>query len=208
MPIFCCTAVWEEREKTIFDSKVGPRMISPSVHRTPVGCQGPDVYVSYSMANKEHHYNIALSWTGNQGTGTSNYKAYERSYTVSAHGKPNLLGSSDPAFRGDPGKYNPEELLLAALSGCHMLMYLHLCSAAGVVVIGYEDVATGKLIQTADGGGQFSEVTLHPNVVVAERAMIKKADSLHEQANKLCFIANSCNFPVGHSPVTASLDQV
>lgn len=152
--------------------------------------------------NKEHQYAISLVWTGNNGTGTSSYRDYERSYTITADGKPGLMGSSDPLFRGDRTKYNPEELFLAALSGCHMLMYLHLCAVAGVIVVDYQDSASGHMAETPDGGGHFTEVTLYPVVTVAENSMIEKADALHHKANRLCFIANSCNFPVRHSPVT------
>lgn len=151
--------------------------------------------------NKEHQYAISLAWTGNNGTGTSSYRDYERSYTVTAGGKPELPGSSDPAFRGDRTKYNPEELLLAALSGCHMLMYLHLCAVAGVIVVDYQDSASGSMAETADGGGHFTEVTLQPVVTVKESSMLDKASALHHEANRLCFIANSCNFPVRHSPL-------
>lgn len=108
--------------------------------------------------------------------------------------------SSDPAFRGDSTKYNPEELLVASLSSCHMLSYLHLCTVAGVVVTAYTDNATGIMEQTPDGGGHFTEVTLNPVVVVSDESMVNKANELHHQANQLCFIANSCNFPVVHKP--------
>src|SRR5690606_35226706 len=110
-------------------------------------------------------------------------------------------GSSDPSFRGDPTKYNPEELLVASLSAGHMLWYLHLCANSGVVVIDYWDHATGTMVETENGGGRFQQVTLCPNVTVAEPSMVAKANALHHEANQLCFIANSCNFPVYHQPV-------
>lgn len=149
---------------------------------------------------KQHQYALTIQWTGNTGEGTSTYRSYERSHIISVDNKPDILGSSDPSFRGDRTKYNPEELLVASLSSCHMLSYLHLCAVAGVIVIDYTDKATGILVETPDGGGHFNEVTLHPHVVVAESSMIAKANELHHQANKLCFIANSCNFPVQHEP--------
>jgi organic hydroperoxide reductase OsmC/OhrA len=148
-----------------------------------------------------HHYKATIIWTGNTGKGTSNYRTYERSHTISVDGKPTIPGSSDPSFRGDPARYNPEEMLIASLSACHMLWYLHVCSEAGVVVVDYIDNATGIMAETADGGGRFKEVTLHPKVTVSDESMIAKANELHRKANKLCFIANSCNFPVNHLPI-------
>ena len=149
---------------------------------------------------KDHHYESTIAWTGNTGHGTSSYRTYERSHTISITEKANIEASSDPAFRGDKTKHNPEELLVSSLSSCHMLWYLHLCSEAGVIVIKYTDKATGTMVETDDGGGYFSEVTLHPAVVVLHESMIEKANELHHKANKLCFIANSCNFPVKHLP--------
>ena len=148
-----------------------------------------------------HHYKLKMQWTGNGGTGTSHYRAYQRNHTISFENKPDLLASADPTFRGDPNKYNPEELLLAALSGCHMMSFLHVCVNAGVVVTAYEDHAIATMTVNSDGSGQFTEVTLHPIVTVSEAAMISKVNDLHEKANKLCFIANSCNFPIHHISV-------
>jgi len=148
----------------------------------------------------DHHYQVTVAWTGNSGKGTSDYRGYERSHTINVEGKPVIDASSDPAFRGDKTKYNPEELLVASLSSCHMLSYLHLCVVAGVVVTAYTDNATGTMTQTPDGGGHFTEVTLYPSVTVSDESMIAKANELHHEANKLCFIANSCNFPVYHKP--------
>jgi len=145
-----------------------------------------------------HFYKTTVTWTGNLGTGTSAYKAYGRNHEISADDKPTISASSDSSFRGDRERYNPEELLVASLSSCHMLWYLHLCADAGVVVVDYTDAATGIMTETADGGGRFIEVTLHPAVIVSDASMIEKANGLHEQANKKCFIANSCNFPILH----------
>lgn len=151
--------------------------------------------------NRAHTYQLTVTWTGNKGQDTHSYKSYERSHVITAAGKPEIPGSSDPAFLGDRSRYNPEELLVASLSSCHMLWYLHLCAEAGVVVTAYADAATGVMEETANGGGRFTEVILHPVVTVAEAAMIEKADQLHARANELCFIANSCNFPVRHRAV-------
>ncbi|VTR48726.1 OsmC family protein [Sphingobacterium thalpophilum] len=150
--------------------------------------------------SKKHHYKLNLIWTGNLGSGTSSYNAYSRDHEINAKGKPVLLSSSDPSFRGNKSRYNPEELLVASLSSCHMLWYLHLCSVNGVVVIDYVEEATGTMQETAEGSGAFTEVSLNPVVTVANEDMIELAQSLHSKANELCFIANSCNFPVYHNP--------
>ena len=150
--------------------------------------------------NKEHHYTLSLEWTGNLGTGTSDYRAYTRNHTISIEGKPQLLASSDPAFRGDKTRQNPEEMLVAALSSCHMLSYLHVCVLNGVVVLEYTDNAKGTMKENPDGSGQFVEVTLNPIVKVKDASMIDKANHLHHKASELCFIARSVNFPVQHAP--------
>lgn len=158
---------------------------------------------------KEHGYQITINWTGNRGSGTSDYKSYERSHTISHEGKTVIEGSSDPAFRGDGSKYNPEELLVAALSSCHLLSYLHLCAVNGVVVESYQDNATGIMRETPDGGGHFTEVTLHPVVVISHESMTEKAIKLHHKASELCFIANSMNFSVKHEPrVRVTMDGI
>ena len=149
---------------------------------------------------KQHHYNATIVWTGNSGTGTDNYKSYERSHKIIIENKSDILCSSDPAFRGDKTKHNPEELLLSVVSSCHMLWYLHLCSEAGVVVLDYTDSATGIMDEGSNGNGRFTKVTLNPVVTVTENTMVDKANELHKKANELCFIANSVNFPVTHHP--------
>ena len=148
----------------------------------------------------EHHYALEIEWTGNRGSGTSDYKAYSREHIVSAEGKPPLAGSSDRSFRGDPDRWNPEELLLAALSQCHMLSYLHEAATNGIVVESYVDAATGTMEQTHDGGGHFTTATLRPQVTISagDPAL---AVELHRAANAKCFIASSVNFPVIHQPV-------
>lgn len=152
----------------------------------------------------QHKYNLNVKWTGNKGQGTIDYRSYERSHTVSIDNKANILCSSDPAFRGDKTKHNPEELFVASIATCHMLWYLHLCADAGIVVIDYTDNAEGIMKETEDGGGHFTEVTLNPIVIVADNSMINKANELHNKAHKLCFIANSCNFPIYHKPICKS----
>lgn len=145
-----------------------------------------------------HTYQATITWTGNKGSGTSDYRAYDRSHTIAITNKADILGSSDPAFRGDKTKHNPEDLLISSLAACHMLWYLHLCAEAGVIVTDYSDQATGTMVETSNGGGHFTEVTLHPVVTVADASMIEKANQLHQKTNELCFVANSVNFPVHH----------
>ncbi|REC46825.1 OsmC family protein [Chryseobacterium pennipullorum] len=149
---------------------------------------------------KNHHYKTTVQWTGNKGTGTSGYKDYERSHIIKAENKVMIEGSSNPFFRGDKTKHNPEEMFLSSLSSCHMLWYLHFCSEAGIIVTDYTDEATGTMTETANGSGHFTEVILHPIVTVTEESMIEKAKQLHHRAHEYCFIANSVNFPVYHVP--------
>jgi organic hydroperoxide reductase OsmC/OhrA len=147
---------------------------------------------------KAHQYAMRLVWTGNKGEGTSTYRSYERSYTISAKNKPDFLGSSDVMFRGDATKYNPEDLLVMALSSCHLLSYLHLCADNGIVVTSYEDDAVGVMTEDAARGGFFTEVTLNITMKITDDSKKELATKLHHNANKLCFIANSVNFPVKH----------
>jgi organic hydroperoxide reductase OsmC/OhrA len=146
-----------------------------------------------------HTYDTVVTWTGNRGTGTSGYRHYDRAHEVNADGPAPILGSSDPAFRGDPARWNPEQLLVAALSQCHMLQYLHRCADAGVVVTGYVDHAHGTMAEAGEGG-RFTEVVLRPQVSVASPAMVDAATALHAAAHRACFIASSVNFPVRHEP--------
>ncbi len=143
-----------------------------------------------------HTYCVSVCWTGNTGTGTSGYREYARLYDIAAAGKPAIAGSSDPAFRGDRGRWNPEELLVASLAACHELWYLHLCADAGIVVLAYEDRAEGVMEEAASGSGRFSRVTLRPLVTLAAGGDRERAMHLHGEAHARCFIANSVNFPV------------
>lgn len=156
---------------------------------------------------RTHSYQVGVTWTGNKGTGTSGYRTYARDHQVTAAGVPPISGSSDAAFRGDPGRWNPELELTAALAQCHMLAYLHLCADAGVVVTGYSDEARGTMLETPGGGGHFTEVVLRPRVTVASPEMTAAALRLHDDAHAKCFIASSVSFPVRHEPsVTAARD--
>jgi organic hydroperoxide reductase OsmC/OhrA len=149
---------------------------------------------------RTHRYDLAMTWTGNRGTGTSGYRDYGRDHEVAADGRPALAGSSDPVFHGDKTRWNPELELVAALSQCHMLSYLHVCALAGVVVTAYEDAPYGLMAETKDGGGHFTEVVLRPSVTVASARLAEQARKLHEDASAKCFIASSVNFPVRHEP--------
>ncbi len=152
----------------------------------------------------DHHYAVRVEWTGNTGSGTSGYREYGRDNLVSADGNPTIEGSADTPFRGTPERWNPEELLLAALSQCHMLSYLHVAVKHGIVVSGYVDDAVGEMQQVGEGG-HFTSVTLRPAVTIStgDPAL---AQAIHAEASALCFIASSVNFPVCHEP-TIQLDS-
>lgn len=149
--------------------------------------------------NRPHRYRVDVIWTGNRGTGTDGYRNYSRNHVIHVPGKPELAGSSDPTFRGDATRHNPEDMLVAALSTCHMLSYLHMATVAGVVVTDYRDAAEGTMVTEGDGG-RFTEVVLRPVVVVTAASDPAKAEAAHEAAHHACFIANSVNFPVRCEP--------
>lgn len=156
-----------------------------------------------TSAARLHSYACTVSWTGNRGSGTSGYRDYDRTHVTSgADGKPDIAGSSDPAFRGDPGRWNPEELLVASLSSCHMLVFLHRAAVADVVVTAYSDAASGTMQEDGDDGGRFAEVTLRPTVTVLTADMAQKCEQLHAEAHARCYIASSVNFPVRHEATT------
>ena len=149
----------------------------------------------------EHEYRVGLTWTGNRGTGTSGYRDYDRAVTLHGACKPDLLASADPHFRGDDTRWNPEELLVAALAECHLLSYLHAAVTLGVVVVDYRDTATAALTQSGNGG-RITSVTLRPHVTVEDAAMVDAARSAHALAHEWCFIANSVAFEVRIEPET------
>ena len=157
---------------------------------------------------RQHNYGVTVRWDGAHGT-TRDYRAYSREHVIEIAGKAALRGSADAAFRGDADLHNPEDLLVASLSACHMLWYLHLCAVAGVEVVHYEDNAAGTMLEEP-GRGRFSEVILRPRVTITATSDEAAALAQHELAHKECFIANSVNFPVRHEPVivTASADTV
>jgi organic hydroperoxide reductase OsmC/OhrA len=153
---------------------------------------------------KDHNYQVTVRWTGTTGAGTASYRGYDRGHDVDADGKPTIRASADPAFLGTADRWSPEDLLVAALSECHMLTYLAFCARSKVVVLDYRDTATGRMEQTPGNSGQFTEVVLNPVVTVADPAMMAEAAALHTPAQEDCFIANSVNFPVRHNPTTLS----
>ena len=150
--------------------------------------------------DKQLRYAIRTEWTGNLGEGTTSYRAYSRDHVISAAGRPDLQGSSDPAFRGDAARWNPEDLLVGSLSSCHMLWYLHLCAQAKITVLAYHDDAAGTMVEDDGGGGRFTQAVLRPAVTIAAGGDAALASALHEEAHRLCFIANSVNFPVSIEP--------
>jgi organic hydroperoxide reductase OsmC/OhrA len=163
--------------------------------------------------NLDHHYAVDVEWTGNRGTGTSGYRDYGRDNVVRAAGKaagakPDLAGSADRTFHGDADRWNPEELLVAALAQCHMLSYLHVASSHGIRVTAYTDAATGTMRTTPDGGGSFQSVTLRPRVTITDPAQRELAHGLHHEAAQKCFIAASVNFPIEHEAETLAVSPV
>ena len=156
------------------------------------------------MAINRHLYRVTVEWTGNRGLGTPNPIDYDRDHIISAGSKPSIAGSSDPAFRGDPARWNPEELLLASISACHKLWYLGLCAKAGISVLSYRDDAEAVMAEDPNGAGRFIGAVLRPVIVIQAGGDIAAATRLHEQAHDYCFIANSVNFPVTCNPTIAA----
>jgi organic hydroperoxide reductase OsmC/OhrA len=148
------------------------------------------------MPERMHRYPVTMTWTGNTGSGTTSYRTYSRDHEVSVAGKPTILTSSDPSFRGDPARYNPEELFVASISQCHSLWYLHLCADNGINVIAYVDRPEGTMQEHANGSGVFTRVVLRPEITLAPGSDADLADRLHHEAHAMCFIANSVSVPI------------
>lgn len=144
----------------------------------------------------DHHYTATIVWAGDKGTGTSGYTDYGRDHRIRIDGKADMDASSDPHFRGDASKHNPEDLFLSSIASCHMLWYLHLCADHGIIVKGYTDKASGLMQTTANGSGKFTKMVLRPEVMVTEESMMTLAGSLHHQAHAMCFLANSVDFEI------------
>ena len=151
------------------------------------------------MSGKTHTYLATVAWTGAADGPTTDYESYSREYDIRIDGKTDLAGSSDPNYRGDAARHNPEDLMVGAVSSCHMLWYLHLCAVKGVKVTGYEDAAEGTMVE-APGNGRFTEIVLKPVVTITADSDPERARALHDRAHKECFIANSVNFPVRCDP--------
>lgn len=149
---------------------------------------------------RQHVYRTGLRWTGNTGTGTDSYTTYTRDHEIVADGKATIMASSDPAFRGDAARWNPEEMLVAAISSCHQLWYLHLCAKAGIIVTAYEDAAEGIMEEVGGGGGKFISAVLRPRMRITDISRREEALALHHPAHELCYIAQSVNFPVTCEP--------
>ena len=150
------------------------------------------------MKERAHEYAARLVWTGNSGRGTASYTSYDRRFEAVIAGKPDLAGTADPAFRGEPGRHNPEDFFLTAIAACHMLFYLALCARRGIRVLAYQDEVRGRMTVRADGGGRFEEVILHPRVTIEKPDDERLAMQLHDTAHEHCFIANSCAVPIRH----------
>jgi len=154
------------------------------------------------MPQRRHSYVPLVAWTGNLGAGTSAYSGYSRDHEIRLADKPAIEGSSDPAFRGDASRWNPEELLVASLAQCHMLTFLHLAADSGVCVTDYTDTPIGTMVEAPEGGGHFESVVLRPSVRIGPDSDERPVAELHERAHRLCFLASSVNFPVTHEAVT------
>lgn len=150
----------------------------------------------------EHRYAVTVEWTGNRGEGTSSYRSYDRDHVVSAEHAEPIAGSADAAFRGNPSRWNPEQLLVAAAAQCHLLSYLHHAAVNGLVVTAYVDHPTAVMTEDGNGGGRFTEITLHPIVTITDPDHVELAERLHEDAGRSCFVAASLALPVGHEPRT------
>jgi organic hydroperoxide reductase OsmC/OhrA len=155
---------------------------------------------------RAHRYTVTVEWTGNRGEGTSSYRSYDRDHEVTAESTAPIAGSSDPAFRGNPSRWNPEQLLVTAAAQCHMLSYLHHAAVNGVVVTAYIDHPTAVMTEDGAGGGRFTEITLHPLVTITDADQVELADRLHHDANRTCFVASSLALPVEHEARTLVRD--
>ena len=210
----------EEAERRILQSGSPQSSSVPQAPYTPKTCvlaQNGDAgrrivfcHNAGMSACRTHHYRTQTTWTGNLGSGTSSYTAYSRNYDLNAAKKSApISGSSDPMFRGDATRYNPEELLLGAISSCHMLWVLHLCADAGIVIMAYVDEAEAEMAEHPDGSGEFTCAVLRPRMTITDASRIQDAVDLHHRAHELCALARSMAFPVAHEPqVVCTADLV
>ena len=156
---------------------------------------------------RDHFYKVDVKWTGNKGSGTSNYSAYDRDFVISAEGKQDIVCSSDPAFMGKKELYNPEELLVSSVSSCHMLWFLHLCANHGIVVESYQDQPVGIMSEDSDGGGRFTRIELNPLITVKEMVEESTMDRLQNQAHEFCFVAASLTCEIAISVTVKRSDE-
>ncbi len=148
----------------------------------------------------KHLFKAALNWSKDNGKSIR----YTKNHTISFEGKEALTISAAKAFKGDPSLHNPEDLLLSSLMSCHMMSYLYICAQHQIEVIDYQDQAIATLETNENGSGRFIEVRLNPQVTISNGEQIALANTLHHQAHQLCFIANSCNFPILHQATCKS----
>lgn len=156
------------------------------------------------MSNR-HTFEAHLSWTKPDEASSNRKRIYGKTHLMQINGKQDLTISAAKAFKGDPALHNPEDQLLSSIMSCHMMSFLYVCSQHNMEVFSYKDKATAILETYEDGSGKIVSVSLFPQVIIADHNQIELANALHVKANKLCFIANSCNFPVQHEPYTSSI---
>jgi organic hydroperoxide reductase OsmC/OhrA len=147
----------------------------------------------------EHHFASTTIWSGARFGPTETYAGYSREFRTEIMGKGAIEGSAAGAFRGDESRVNPEDLLIAAVSSCHLLSYLAECARSGILVVGYVDETTATMAWK-DGKMRITEVTLRPKVSIAAGGDLELAEALHEKAHDVCFIASSVNFPIACYP--------
>lgn len=144
-----------------------------------------------------HIFKATLNWKPKEGENTQNPRNYTRDHEVKITDKKLLQLSAAKSFRGDTNLLNPEDLLLSAITSCHMMSYLYVCSQNQVEILSYSDNSEG-ILEVVGDGGSFERVDLNPVVTIKNPKDIELAKELHTKANELCFIANSCNFPIHH----------
>jgi organic hydroperoxide reductase OsmC/OhrA len=145
-----------------------------------------------------HTYRTTLAWHGTTAVG---YDAYDRTHRVTlppAHGE--LVLSSDPAFRGDAGLANPEQLLLAAASSCQLLSFLAVAARARIEVLEYRDEAEAVMPEE-EQPMRITRIVLRPRIVVGAGTDGDRVGRLVELGHRQCFIANSLNTKVVVEPV-------
>ncbi|QDO92455.1 osmotically inducible protein OsmC [Formosa sediminum] len=144
-------------------------------------------------------FKISNSWSLEHASKITSKGGSIKTHQVFLEKGKTLEVSAAKPFKGDPSKYNPEELLMAALSSCHFMSYLYVCEQAGITILEYSDTVEGILNLQANGSGAFAKISLNPQVKIENQDQIQLAESLHEKAGNLCFIANSCAFKIEYN---------